>query len=346
MYKKEYLIVIFFVIIILIGINCNEYNKKDNLTTISQVTKSSVISTPTVLSIPREVTYKFLKKWGTEGDGDGQFEHISDIAVDIDGNVYVSDSINKSIQKFTSDGKLIFRWDPESEPEKNFGKPVAIAVDVNKNIYIVSGSCFIRIFDSEGNYREVRGKYSTIYTSVVVDSDGNIYAMSRYIIDKYTSEGEFIKGWMISSFPDQRPLPPPEIAIEMEIDFKNNIFAKCIFNPYVDYRETKNQEVIITSLYKFNSSGKLINSYAIEEWESKPDSIAIDREDNIFLSDYNNDCILKVDSEGDLITKWGSKGSGDGEFNGPCDIVVDLEGNVYVADTGNHRIQKFSPVYK
>src|SRR5207247_8536861 len=43
-------------------------------------------------------------------------------------------------------------------------------------------------------------------------------------------------------------------------------------------------------------------------------------------------------------TAWGSGGSGNGRFGhytGPWDVAADASGNVYVADTGNHRIQKF-----
>jgi len=41
-------------------------------------------------------------------------------------------------------------------------------------------------------------------------------------------------------------------------------------------------------------------------------------------------------------TKWGSQGSGDGQFYFPCGVAVDTAGNIYVADLIKHRIQKFS----
>ncbi len=44
-----------------------------------------------------------------------------------------------------------------------------------------------------------------------------------------------------------------------------------------------------------------------------------------------------------LLTKWGSAGSSDGQFDLPIGIAVDAEGSVYVADANNHRIQKFGP---
>ena len=40
-------------------------------------------------------------------------------------------------------------------------------------------------------------------------------------------------------------------------------------------------------------------------------------------------------------TKWGSEGSGDGQFSYPQGVAVNAAGNIYVADSGNHRIQKF-----
>ena len=44
---------------------------------------------------------------------------------------------------------------------------------------------------------------------------------------------------------------------------------------------------------------------------------------------------------GVFLTKWGEEGIGAGQFDSPFGIAVDDNGNVYVADTYNHRIQKF-----
>jgi tripartite motif-containing protein 71 len=59
------------------------------------------------------------------------------------------------------------------------------------------------------------------------------------------------------------------------------------------------------------------------------------------VDDSNN--IQKFDSNGKFITRWGSYGTGYGQFDGPEGIAIDSEGNVYVSDNGNNRIQVFSP---
>ena len=42
------------------------------------------------------------------------------------------------------------------------------------------------------------------------------------------------------------------------------------------------------------------------------------------------------------LTGLGTRGTGDGQFGYPQDVAVASDGSVYVADGGNHRIQKFS----
>ena len=73
-----------------------------------------------------------------------------------------------------------------------------------------------------------------------------------------------------------------------------------------------------------------------------PAGIAVDSSGNIYVADVRNQCIQKFSSNGQFITKWGSYGSGDGQFGDAYSVAVDTSGNVYVADGDSSRIQKFT----
>ena len=72
-----------------------------------------------------------------------------------------------------------------------------------------------------------------------------------------------------------------------------------------------------------------------------PDGVATDADGNVYVADCDNHRIQKFDSDGTFVAKWGSAGTGDGQFERPSGVAIDAAGNVYVADTDNNRIQKF-----
>jgi DNA-binding beta-propeller fold protein YncE len=74
--------------------------------------------------------------------------------------------------------------------------------------------------------------------------------------------------------------------------------------------------------------------------------IAVDSSGNMYVTDQGNSRIQKFDSNGNFLTKWGSHGTGDGQFNHPNGVAVEKTGNVYVADFENGRIQVFAPSTK
>lgn len=63
----------------------------------------------------------------------------------------------------------------------------------------------------------------------------------------------------------------------------------------------------------------------------------------MYLTDVNNNRIQKFTADGTFVTSWGSEGEGEGQISGSESIDVDSEDNVYIADTGNFRIQVFRP---
>lgn len=76
---------------------------------------------------------------------------------------------------------------------------------------------------------------------------------------------------------------------------------------------------------------------------NRPADVAWDKADNIYIADGtgNTNRVAKFDKEGRFIRHWGSTGKEDGQFDGVKSLAVDAQGNVYVADQGNKRIQVF-----
>ena len=63
---------------------------------------------------------------------------------------------------------------------------------------------------------------------------------------------------------------------------------------------------------------------------------------NVYVADNGNSRIQKFTTSGTFVTKFGSFGAGNGQFNNLMGVAVGGAGTVYVADSGNSRIQEFS----
>ena len=73
---------------------------------------------------------------------------------------------------------------------------------------------------------------------------------------------------------------------------------------------------------------------------SFPQDLALDSAGNVYVTDYGNRRIQKFDNDGNFLQTWGTKGSGNGQFQVPSGIAI---GNdfVYVVDNDLNRVQKF-----
>jgi len=63
----------------------------------------------------------------------------------------------------------------------------------------------------------------------------------------------------------------------------------------------------------------------------------------IWVGDGGTNRILKYDLNGNYLYGWGGRGGQRGTFNGPHQLSTDQDGNLYVAEVFNGRVQKFRP---
>ena len=112
----------------------------------------------------------------------------------------------------------------------------------------------------------------------------------------------------------------------------------------------------ISTIKKFSADGQFITEWGESgsgDGEfSQPAAMEIGGNGNVYVVDAGNHRIQKFTSDGQFISKWGGEGSNNGQFkltspsaSDYCykgGIATDTNNNVYVADTFNHRIQKFN----
>jgi Thrombospondin type 3 repeat/NHL repeat len=136
-----------------------------------------------------------------------------------------------------------------------------------------------------------------------------------------------------------------------QFDFPGSVTTDVSGNVYV--ADPGNYRV-----QKFSSTGEFITKWgsrwngdpysdSIGKFHSGPRGVATDAAGNVFVADGMTSAggeprIQKFTSSGSFITKWGTFGTGDGEFSEPFGVATDAAGNVYVTDSGLDRVQKFS----
>jgi predicted membrane-bound mannosyltransferase/DNA-binding beta-propeller fold protein YncE len=140
-------------------------------------------------------TGKTLQQWGFFADGLtapaplGGFNEPWGVAVGLDGSVYVTDTWNHRIQKFTEDGKPLLTWGKNGlgdSPDSFYG-PRGIAVDAQGRVYVAdTGNKRVVVFDAGGKYISSFGSGGfdpgqfDEPVGVAVDSDGIVYVVDTW----------------------------------------------------------------------------------------------------------------------------------------------------------------------
>ena len=74
----------------------------------------------------------------------------------------------------------------------------------------------------------------------------------------------------------------------------------------------------------------------------KPVGVAVTQSGEVVVTENDRHCVSVFSPSGKKLRSFGTRGSGQGQFNSPGRVAVDGEGNILVADSSNHRIQRFT----
>lgn len=98
-------------------------------------------------------------------------------------------------------------------------------------------------------------------------------------------------------------------------------------------------------LIRYNPDGSIYLTHIIEDESVNLSTCRLACDNNyLYISDSSNNKVYSYTHELRLYNVSGIRGSGDGQFKGPAGIALDQAGYIYVADTGNFRVQKMKHI--
>ena len=297
----------------------------------------------------------FLFSWGKSGDGnnDGEGEFFfhqawSDIIVSPDDEIFISDTGNDRIQKFTTAGDFIDFLDGftgECSSNCQLTLPSGLAFDDAGNLFILHIGLGGLSDSSDQNILtqlSASGVYQNTFNLSVSTNDAEGSELSRiainqdgvlHIIDmgngrilRYSFQGEYLGAFGHDLLDSYQLASPSDLCFGED----GKIYIA----------DSDNDRIV-----KLSKERKYINS-----WQSYgnepgmfhgPSGIVVDPNGSVFIADTDNHRLQKLDSDGNVQMILGSEGSESGQFNRPRNLAIDSSGNIYVLDKKNRRIQKF-----
>lgn len=260
----------------------------------------------------------------------------SALAVDpIAGDVYIADSGNARVMKFSSSGAFLAEL---SKPPNGALSPVGgIAVSHSQHVYVGNGQDVL-VYDFRGTYgSELRwpggqaGKVGGEGGIAIDLGSGAIYVVQSNFVMDFGPSGNYMGQFAL-------PAPAPEVEPEPV-----RLEAAAVDVATHDIYVTDGSQ---DRVYKFNAAGTLLGHFGGSGRGNgqfqNPSGVAVDSKGNVYVTDPVENRVQKFNSSGIYLGDLGSAGSGSGQYRIPMDVAVGPSGQIYVLDVGHGRVDEFT----
>lgn len=291
-------------------------------------------------SAPPALGFGFITKWGRYGVHSGQFTRPPGLATDRAGHVYVLGGHDR-VEKFTERGAFLMQWGSTGRGKGQMRRASGIATDGAGHVYVADrDNNRIDKFSANGKLLAQWGRAGSGRgglrkpVAVATDRAGHVYVVdqgNRRVV-KLSAKGAFLTEWDGSGTGPGRFIQPVGIATD------------GLGNVYVTDLGSSSPGSPPGSVSKFTEDGKFVLAWSSVSGELiVPGGIAVDRAGRVFVSnDWGPEFGVKVyTSTGAFLTRIGGPGGANGQFTSPGALAFDARGDLYVADAGNSRVQKF-----
>jgi sugar lactone lactonase YvrE len=287
----------------------------------------------------------YLGSFGSQGTGNGQFQNLNDSAVDQEGNVWVTDSNNSTVQKFNAAGGYLKKLGTGiGTGNGQIEHPNSIAIDPKGNIWLGNASSSrVDEFNAAGTF--VRSFPACASGGLAVDAVGDVFTnCGGGTVQKWTETGTLQK--TIGSFGTG-----PGQLLE-----SGPIAVNASGTLWVGDSHWSSTEGWTSRIEKFNASGEYVSQFG--SYGTGPGQfrrvagLEIDGQGTILVADLEGDRIEEFSEAGGYFTQFGSQGAGEGQFvfGRNAGVSLDSKGDLYVLDANHYRVERwfntvYAPVY-
>lgn len=230
-------------------------------------------------------------------------------------------------------GRYERTWGSRGISDGRFQKPRAMAIDKQDRIYVVDMTARIQVFDTEGRF--LRGWSTPDHqfgkpTGISIGIDGRVLVADThyYQVLIYSPEGR-----LLQTLGNGKGEGPGQFGLVTDaVQDSHGDFYVAEYGEY-------------DRIQKFTTSGQFLLQWGGHGTEPgqfiRPQNLAIDEKDHVWVADACNHRIQVFDGEGNLLRMWGEEGGEIGKLQYPYDLVLDKDGTLLISEFGSHRIQRW-----